>query len=398
MDPATLALIAIGVVMTLLITAAVVKMVRGQLHAGEPHRELSAGERALEEQADAALEREALGIPSEAPPPPGEPKEAAKAAPEEVETPEKAMRRGLEKTRSGLMARINGLLFGGRALDPALADELEEILVTSDIGVKTTERLLSDLRAQLGRKEISDPEVVRTRLKDAIQTILSVPLPPLDFGQNKPLVIMVIGVNGVGKTTTIGKLAARFAQESKSVVVAAGDTFRAAAVEQLEVWAARSGAKIVKGPENGDPASVMFEAIQTAQRVGADVCIADTAGRLHTKVNLMEELKKVRRVMAKAMPSAPHEVLLVLDATTGQNAIAQAQQFTEAVQVGSLVLTKLDGTAKGGVVVAISDALKLPVRYIGVGEKVEDLRDFVPAQFATALFEREGQAASGAAA
>lgn len=276
-------------------------------------------------------------------------------------------------------------------MDAALLDELEEILVTADIGVRTTEKLLADMRASIGRKEMDDPGAVRERLKAAISSLVQVPA-PAESPHESPRVIMVIGVNGVGKTTTIGKLAARFTSEGKKVVLAAGDTFRAAAAEQLEIWAERSGSRIVRGAENGDPASVIFEAVQAAKREGADICLADTAGRLHTKVNLMEELKKVHRVMGKAHPGAPHEVLLVLDATTGQNAITQAKQFKEAVDVTSLALTKLDGTAKGGVVVAICEELRIPVRYIGIGEAAEDLRDFDAAAFVDALFaETDGR-------
>jgi fused signal recognition particle receptor len=295
------------------------------------------------------------------------------------------LREGLARTRKGFMARLDELLFG-RGLDPSLLDDLEALLVTSDIGIRTTERLLGELKGELSRQEVKDPAVVRRRLQADVQRIVDLPRRPLPFDQ-KPLVILVIGVNGAGKTTTIGKLAARFAGEGKKVVLAAGDTFRAAAVQQLEIWGERAGATVIKGPEDGDPASVVFEAVQHAVKVGADVCLCDTAGRLQTKVNLMEELKKVKRVMAKALPSAPHEVMLVLDATNGQNAISQARQFKEAVQVDSIALTKLDGTAKGGVVVAICDDLALPVRYIGIGEKVPDLRDFDPREFTEALFE-----------
>jgi fused signal recognition particle receptor len=297
---------------------------------------------------------------------------------------DRPMERGLEKTRKGFMARLNELLFKG-SFDEKLAEELESLMVTSDIGIRTTERLLAELKAQLSRKEIRDADSVRSRLKAKIVEIVHKEIPPIDWTK-KPTVVMVIGVNGVGKTTTIGKLASRLTKDGKKVVLAAGDTFRAAAVEQLEVWATRSGAEIVKGHEKQDPASVIFDAITRAKTIGADACICDTAGRLHTKVNLMEELKKLRRVMEKAMPGAPHEVLMVLDATTGQNGIAQAKQFEEAVEVDSIALTKLDGTAKGGVVVAICDDLSLPVRFVGIGEKIEDLRDFDAKEFVDALF------------
>lgn len=384
MDLASIVVLALAGAFVVLVGLVVRKMLRGSLNAPSAPPGLEPGTK----RDDDELAREALGEvrPSE-PALPATSRPSEPSAPAGPESAQAAYQRGLEKTRGGFMARLNGLLFGGRALDPSLVDELEELLVTSDIGIKTTTRLLGDLRGQLSRKELQDPEAVRAALRQKVVDLVGAPPPPLAFDK-QPLVIMVIGVNGVGKTTTIGKLAARFRAEGKKVVLAAGDTFRAAAVEQLAVWAERSGAELIKGPENGDPASVAFEAVATAKRLGADVCIADTAGRLHTKVNLMEELKKVRRVMDKALPGAPHEVILVLDATTGQNAITQAEQFTSIAQVNSIVLTKLDGTAKGGVVVAICDALKLPVRYIGVGERVEDLRDFDPKVFVDALFER----------
>lgn len=349
---------------------------RGPSPAGLPSSAESA--ESAEEERLLAEEALAAGRLSE-PAPPAE-AEAVPAAGGPV-----TLEAGLEKSRQGFMARINKLLFAGRALDAGLVDELEEILVTADIGVRTTEKLLSELRASLERKEVDDPQAVRARLKASILTLLERPHAAA-ASTEVPRVVMVIGVNGVGKTTTIGKLAARLSRQGKKVVLAAGDTFRAAATEQLEVWAERSGSRIVKGAENGDPASVIFEAVSTAKREGADVCLADTAGRLHTKVNLMEELKKVHRVMGKALPGAPHEVLLVLDATTGQNAISQAKQFKEAVDVTSLALTKLDGTAKGGVVVAICEELQIPVRYIGIGEGVDDLRDFDAPAFVEALF------------
>ena len=387
---------AIGAGFVVLFGLVIRRMTQGSLH----------GELPAPDPEDDVLAAEALALGDEAdePEPPAPDVDEApapvEAPPEEVaeapgpatapETDSQAMQRGLEKTRKGFMARLNGLLFGGRTIDPNLLDELEEILVTSDIGIKTTERLLGDLRGELSRHEIKDAATVQARLREKVGEILTIECPPLPV-DGDPSVIMVIGVNGVGKTTTIGKLAARLCRDGKKVVLAAGDTFRAAAVEQLEIWGERSGATVVRGADGADPSSVIFEAIQTAKKEGADVCIADTAGRLHTKVNLMQELKKVRRVMDKAQPGAPHEVMLVLDATTGQNAITQAKQFTAAVTVSSIVLTKLDGTAKGGVVVAISDALRLPVRLIGVGEGVDDMRDFDAATFVEALFCGEDQ-------
>ena len=362
-----------------LIGLAVRRMARGELHAGKTPEALAPGEGL------SPAEEEALAAEAE-----GQPERAVAKGPDHAETvaaePAPApMRQGLEKTRKGFMAKLNELL-GRGGLDEALVDELEALMVTSDIGIRTTERLLGDLRQQLSKKEIKDPAAVRGRLREQILEIVAKPRSELKW-EHTPTVMMVIGVNGVGKTTTIGKLAARLTREGKKVVLGAGDTFRAAAVQQLEVWGERAGAEVIKGPDNADPASVIFEAVAHAQRIGAHACICDTAGRLHTKVNLMEELKKVRRVMHKAVPGAPHEVMLVLDATTGQNAINQARQFKEAVEVSSLALTKLDGTAKGGVVVAICEELELPVRFVGIGEKVDDLRDFDAHEFVDALFE-----------
>lgn len=301
---------------------------------------------------------------------------------------------GLEKTRGGFVARLNALLTGGKALDDGILADLEEVLFTADIGVQTATRLLEAARERVRRKELSDPSRLRAVLRDDIERILALeggdgaagPEARVAAGTERPHVIMVVGVNGSGKTTTVGKLAARLKQAGRSVLLGAGDTFRAAAGEQLEIWAERVGAPIVRGKEGSDPASVCFEAVRRGVADGIDVVLCDTAGRLHTKTPLMEELKKVQRVMAKAMPGAPHEVLLVLDATNGQNAIAQARQFHEALGVTGIVLTKLDGTAKGGVIIGISDELKLPVRYVGVGEKVADLRPFSPREFVEALF------------
>ena len=299
---------------------------------------------------------------------------------------------GLERTRGGFMARLNGLLGGHRAIDEAVLAELEELLFTADIGVKTATALLETVRAKVRAKVLSDPAQLRQALRAEIARILSLDgaaagLPAFAPGPARPWVVMVVGVNGSGKTTTIGKLAAKLKGAGHSVLLGAGDTFRAAAGEQLEVWAGRVGAPVVRGKDGADPASVCFEAVQQGVAAGVDVVLCDTAGRLHTKAPLMEELKKVKRVIAKAAPGAPHEVLLVLDSTSGQNAIAQARQFHEALQVTGLALTKLDGTAKGGVVIGICDELKLPVRWVGVGEAVADLRAFSPDEFVEALFE-----------
>ena len=243
------------------------------------------------------------------------------------------------------------------------------------------------MRDSLGKRELADPKAVWNHLRKRSIEFLRVESPRIDFSKAKPFVLLTIGVNGSGKTTTIGKLASKLKAEGKSVLLAAGDTFRAAATEQLEVWGSRVGAPVVRGKEGGDPSSVIFEGIKRASSEGFDVVIADTAGRLHTKTNLMEELQKVRRVVGKALEGAPHETWLVIDATSGQNAIAQAQIFTQAMSVTGIVLTKLDGTAKGGVILGIADQLGIPVRYIGIGERVEDLREFDPEEFVEALFE-----------
>jgi fused signal recognition particle receptor len=302
----------------------------------------------------------------------------------------KTLAAGLARTRGGFMARLNGLLGGGRALDEGVLAELEELLFTADIGVATATRLLETVREKVRAKALGDPAAVKAALRTEIARIVSLDgatLPPFAPGAERPWVVMVVGVNGSGKTTTIGKLAAKLKGAGHAVLLGAGDTFRAAAGEQLEIWAERVGVPCVRGKEGGDPASVCFEAVRQGVERKADVVLCDTAGRLHTKAPLMEELKKVKRVIAKAAPGAPHQVLLVLDATSGQNAIAQARQFHEALGVTGLALTKLDGTAKGGVIIGICDELKLPVRWAGVGEAVADLRPFDPAEFVEALFE-----------
>ena len=347
---------------------------------GVEDEDVASGERPGSEQEEIS----AVSAPSddEASPP-----ERAETPPP-IETSEDAMKRGLQKTRKGFMSRLKGALFGGKSIDEDLIDELEEILVTSDLGIHTTQKLLEGIRKDLNKAELKDPEAIQAHLKETIRNILGEKKAPIR-NEDGPTVIMVIGVNGVGKTTTIGKIAARLNRDGNKLVLAAGDTFRAAAVEQLGIWAQRSNSSLVRGPDNSDPSSVIFDGVQKALSEKADYCIADTAGRLHTKVNLMEELKKVNRVMSKAMPGAPHETLLVIDATTGQNGITQAKQFSEAVNIDSIALTKLDGTAKGGVVVAISDALGIPVRYVGIGEGVDDLRDFEPESFVEALFAND---------
>jgi fused signal recognition particle receptor len=298
-----------------------------------------------------------------------------------------ALAPGLARTRAGWVSRLGQIFAGKREIDPSLVEEIEKVLLTADIGVRTSQKLLEEIRSSLSRRELADSKAVWDFLRRRSIELLRVESPPLDFGKTKPFVLLAIGVNGSGKTTTIGKLASKLKANGKSVLLAAGDTFRAAATEQLEVWGARVGAPVVRGKEGGDPSSVIFDGIKRATSEGVDVVIADTAGRLHTKTNLMDELQKVRRVASKALEGAPHETWLVIDATSGQNAIAQAQIFTQAMAVTGIVLTKLDGTAKGGVILGITDQLGIPVRYVGIGERVEDLREFDAEEFVEALFE-----------
>ncbi len=297
------------------------------------------------------------------------------------------LKRSLSKTHESIIGRVDTLLMGRKEIDTDTLEELEEILITADLGVKTTVDLIRTLEQRLKRAELQDGAALKRALKDEIQLRLMEHHAPLVVTDKKPFVIMVIGVNGVGKTTTIGKLAARYAGEGKKVLLAAADTFRAAAAEQLETWAKRVGADIVRHKEGADPSAVVFDACKAAIARGTDVLIIDTAGRMHTKVNLMEEMKKIRRVLTREIPDGPHEMLLVLDAATGQNALSQAKLFKEAADVTGVVLTKLDGSAKGGIVVAVSNEYALPIRFIGVGESVEDLRAFDPVQFVEALFQ-----------
>ena len=299
----------------------------------------------------------------------------------------KTLAEGLAKTKGGFIANLNAFWRRDKVIDESVLSELEEVLFSADIGVKTSTRLIEFARDKLKSKELAEPEKLKAAIMAEMQRIVKVEAQPIGFDDHKPFVLMVAGVNGAGKTTTIGKLAAKLTAENKKVVLAAGDTFRAAAVEQLEVWGERSGAIVVRGKEGADPGAVVFDAIKRGIQEGADVVIADTAGRLHTKAPLMEELCRVQRVMDKALSGAPHQILLVLDATNGQNAIAQAREFNAALKLDGIVLTKLDGTAKGGVVIGICDELKLPIRYIGIGEAVADLRSFDGAAFVAALFE-----------
>jgi len=296
----------------------------------------------------------------------------------------KRLKSGLSKTRKLLSTDINDLFTGKKKIDDDLLEELEELLITSDIGVRTTADLIQSI--SIKSSEISGPDQLKNILREKILELLNATIRPSQGIVNKPHVIMVIGVNGVGKTTTIGKLAARFSSSGKKVIIAAADTFRAAAIEQLTIWADRAGVDIIKHKDMSDPAAVAYDGIQAAVARNADIVIVDTAGRLHTRKNLMEELKKIKRTISKKLPGAPHEILLILDATTGQNALSQAQLFNDALDVTGIVLTKLDGTAKGGIVVSICSALEIPLNYIGIGEKIDDLQEFNPAEFVNALF------------
>ena len=292
---------------------------------------------------------------------------------------------GLKKTRDSLMGRLEDLAAGFTKVDEDFFDELEETLIIGDVGANVTMRIMDELRDRVRHAGITEPTEVIGQLREIITGLMGEES-PLDLS-TKPSVVLVIGVNGVGKTTTIGKMAAYLRGEGKQVLLAAADTFRAAAAEQLAVWADRAGAELIRHEEGSDPASVVFDAIHAGKSRGADVIICDTAGRLHNKKNLMDELSKIARVISWELPDAAVEVLLVLDATTGQNAISQARSFQEAAGITGIVLTKLDGTAKGGAVIGIREELGVPVKFIGVGEGIDDLRPFVPAEFAAALFE-----------
>ncbi len=298
---------------------------------------------------------------------------------------------GLEKTKSSLLGKIGKALAGRSSIDDDFLDELEEILVTSDVGIDTTIKIIERIEKRVQKDKYLGEAELNAMLKEEIADLLPEQDDTLSREFHvphgtKPYVIMVVGVNGVGKTTTIGKMAHQFKAKGYKVILGAADTFRAAAVEQLKIWGQRTGVEVVEKGMNADPAAVAFEAVKAAQDQGADVCIIDTAGRLHNKVNLMNELSKIKRVMQKVVPDAPHEILLVLDASTGQNAFEQARQFTAATEVNALALTKLDGTAKGGVVIGVSEQFKTPVRYIGVGEGIEDLQVFNKYEFIDSLF------------
>lgn len=297
------------------------------------------------------------------------------------------LKAGLKRTTDGLVGRIDVLVLGKKEIGADTLEELEEILITSDIGVKTTVELIRSLEQRLSRDELKDGAALRAALKEELLSRLLAHHTRLCTDSAMPFTILVVGVNGVGKTTTIGKLAARYASEGKKVLLAAGDTFRAAAAEQLEIWGQRAGVAVIRHQEGADPSAVVFDACKAAVSRGIEILIIDTAGRLHTKVNLMEEMKKIHRVIGREIPGAPHETLLVLDGATGQNAVSQARLFKESAGITGIALTKLDGTAKGGILVAVSYEFGLPVRYIGVGEGVDDLREFEPVEFVDALFQ-----------
>ena len=296
------------------------------------------------------------------------------------------IREGLKKTRKAVMGQIDALLKSFSKIDEDLFEELEELLVMGDVGVPTAEKICEELRRRVKKNNVKDPAEIKGLLQDIITEMLAGG-EELDISTT-PSIILVIGVNGVGKTTTIGKLAKQLSDQGKRVILAAADTFRAAAIDQLDIWAQRSGCEIIKQSEGSDPAAVIFDAIAAAKARGADVIICDTAGRLHNKKHLMDELAKINRVIDRELPDAAKEKLLVLDATTGQNAVNQAEQFRQATGITGIVLTKLDGTAKGGVVLAIRQGLGIPVKYIGVGEKIDDLQPFEPKEFARALFAK----------
>ena len=294
------------------------------------------------------------------------------------------LKEGLSKTKKNFTEKVESLLKSFRQIDDDLFEELEEVLVLSDVGVKTSQKIIENLKDSVKKERILDPQVIKELLKEEMLNIINL---ENKLSEKYPLIILMVGVNGVGKTTSIGKIANLLKSNGKKVLIAAADTFRAAAAEQLEIWAKRVGCDIIKHVEGSDPAAVVFDGIQAMRARKADVLIVDTAGRLHTKKNLIEELKKIDRVINQQMPEAAKETLLVIDATTGQNALNQAKEFNQAVNISGIVLTKLDGTAKGGIVISICDELKIPVKFVGVGEKIDDLQQFNAKEFVDALFE-----------
>jgi len=341
----------------------------------------------------AEIKETSIGIPSEFDP--SQENIISKAAESEVQAEKQVNQKGLfqrlqeslSKTRDSLVSRVDDLFLGKKEIDAQLLDELEEILITADLGVNTTLDLLDEIRSRVSRQELKDSGALKLALKERILAFFEgYDDAGMKMVEEGPFVIMVVGVNGVGKTTTIGKIANKFVNSGQSVLLVAADTFRAAAIDQLKIWGERVGVEVVAKEHGADPSSVIYDALDYAASKNFDVILVDTAGRLHTKVNLMEELKKIKRVISKKMAGAPHEIMLILDATTGQNSISQAKLFNEAVGLTGLTLTKLDGTAKGGIVVNISHDFQIPIRFIGIGEQLEDLRDFDPREFIEALF------------
>jgi len=296
------------------------------------------------------------------------------------------LKKGLSKTRRNMIKSIDEMIFGEKVIGRDIFEEIEETLIAADVGAAFTQDLIDDMKDIVKRRDLSNPEVLRKILRDNIALILSKSEAPLDIPKDGLFTVMVVGVNGTGKTTTIGKMAMGFKERGYSVMLAAADTFRAAAIEQLDVWSQRCGVPMIRQQMGADPSAVVFDALHAARTKKADILIVDTAGRLHTKVNLMEELKKVKRIMGRELPGAPHEVLLVLDATTGKNALTQARMFGDEVGVTGIVLTKLDGTAKGGIIIRIARELQIPIRYIGIGEALDDLRVFKSKDYTDALF------------
>ena len=318
-------------------------------------------------------------------------KQSAEAAPEQAEQQREELTAGLEKTKTGLFSKLARAVAGRSTIDSEVLDNLEEVLITSDVGVETTGKIIDRIEKRVARDKYMNASELQKILREEIADLLEQSVGSaenfgLDVREGEPYVVMVVGVNGAGKTTTIGKLAAQLTRMGRKVYIGAADTFRAAAIDQLAVWAERAGATMIRQEMGSDPASVAFDTLKSAKANGADVVLIDTAGRLHNKIGLMNELTKIRNVMSKVIPDAPHEVMLVLDGSTGQNAFEQAKQFTQATKVTSLAITKLDGTAKGGVVIGISDQFRIPVRYIGIGEGIDQLRIFDRREFVDALF------------
>jgi fused signal recognition particle receptor len=390
-NPTTLA--AIAAVAALIVIGIIIGLVRGRWKPELPQEPPPPPPEALgEERPKISVDAESeptqpLQLEDLVPRPPEAPAAEARVTPPPAPPADLgAFRSGLKSTRGNLISRLAGVFRRGRELDSSILDEVEEVLISADVGVHTTERILEALRAQMNGGHLSSADDAWEAIREEARSILAASGQGLAIEQT-PTVILVVGVNGVGKTTTIGKLASRFDRQGKTLLLGAGDTFRAAAVTQLEVWGRRVGCEVVKGKDRADPGSVIFDAIERAKGEGIDIVIADTAGRLHTKVPLMDELKKLGRTVEKALGRPADHVLLVLDATTGQNAIQQAQLFKDALPLSGIVLTKLDGTAKGGVILGIVDQHQVPIEFIGVGEKVEDLKPFGAEAFLEALFE-----------